>query len=110
MTTEATLRGQVVLVTGGGRGIGRAIACRLAAGGAAVAVTARSADQLDETVALIEEGGDKATAYVADVTDQASVEQMVARVEQELGPLSLLVNNAGIPGVSGPIWIVDPDE
>jgi NAD(P)-dependent dehydrogenase (short-subunit alcohol dehydrogenase family) len=110
MTQEATLSGQVALVTGGGRGIGRAIARRLAAGGVAVAVTARSADQLDETVALIEEDGGKAVAYVADVTDQVSVEQMVANVERELGPLSLLVNNAGSPGMSGPIWVVDPDE
>lgn len=105
-----TLTGQVALVTGGGRGIGRAIAYALAARGAAVAVAARSADQLAETAGMIEEAGGKATTVVADVTDQQDVDRMVATAEQELGPLTFLVNNAGAPGISGPIWLVDPDD
>jgi NAD(P)-dependent dehydrogenase (short-subunit alcohol dehydrogenase family) len=108
--TQETLNGQVALVTGGGRGIGRAIALRLAASGMAVAVAARSAGQLDETVTLIEENGGKGLAVVADVTDAQAVDEMVATVEKELGPIDLLVNNAGVAGMSGPIWVVDPDR
>ena len=61
---------QVAIVTGGGRGIGRAIAIALAKAGAAVAVVARTEEQLVETVALIEEAGGKAVAFTADVTDR----------------------------------------
>jgi len=102
------LAGQVAIVTGGGRGIGRAIAQALAAAGAAVAVTARSPDQLADTVASIEQAGGQALAVPADVADQQAVEQMVATVEQQLGPVSLLVNNAGAIAF-GPLWEIDPD-
>jgi NAD(P)-dependent dehydrogenase (short-subunit alcohol dehydrogenase family) len=104
------LHGQVALVTGGGRGLGRAFACALAAAGAAVGVTARSADQLAETVAEIEASGGTATAVAADVTDRAAVTQVVYRVTERLGPIDLLVNNAGIVSPLGPLWEADPDE
>lgn len=104
------LAGQVAIVTGGGRGIGRAIARAVAAAGAAVTVTARSEDQLRETVALIEAQDGRALALTADVTDRMAVEQMMAETERRLGPVDLLVNNAGIWGAIGPTWEVDPED
>ncbi len=104
------LTGQVALVTGGGRGIGRAIAQQLAAAGAAVAVTARSADQPNATVALIEKAGGRALATAADVTDHLAMMRAVATIESQLGPLDLLVNNAGIGGPIGPLWEVSPED
>lgn len=100
---------QVALVTGGGRGVGRAIALALAGAGAAVAVVARTAPQVAETAALAQAAGGRAIALTADVTDGAAVEQAVAAVERELGPVSLLVNGAGGGlGALGPIWEVEP--
>ena len=107
---EIDLGGQVAIVTGGGRGIGRAMAQALANAGAAVAVVARSPDQLAETVALIEGAGGRGIAITADVTDQQAVAKMVNEVEQQLGPVDLLVNNAGVLGPAGPTWEVDGDE
>jgi NAD(P)-dependent dehydrogenase (short-subunit alcohol dehydrogenase family) len=95
------------LVTGGGRGIGRGIALRLAKAGMAVAVSARSADQLDETVSM---AGGKMIAVAADVADPPSARAMVREVEARLGPVDLLINNAGIGGPFGPIWEADADE
>jgi NAD(P)-dependent dehydrogenase (short-subunit alcohol dehydrogenase family) len=89
------LGGQVALVTGGGRGLGRAYAQALAQTGMAVAVTARTEPELQETVAQIEQSGGRALAIPADVTDAKAVAQMVATVERQLGPVDLLVNNAG---------------
>jgi 3-oxoacyl-[acyl-carrier protein] reductase len=99
------LDGQVALVTGGGRGIGATIARELAAGGARVAVSARSREQV-EAVAN-ETGG---LAVVADVSAPESVEAMVGEVESELGPIDLLVNNAGIAGWESTAWETDPNE
>src|SRR2546428_3907996 len=100
----AALTGQAAIVTGGGRGLGRAIAETLAQAGAAVAVIARSADQLADTVTRITQAGGQALAYPADVTDQQAMEQMAATLAQHLGPVTLLVNNAGIIPPLGPTW------
>ena len=89
------LAGQVAVVTGGGRGIGAAIAQALAAEGMAVAVTARSADQLADVVSAIESRGGTAIAVVADVAEPAQVQAALAEVVDRLGPIDLLVNNAG---------------
>jgi NAD(P)-dependent dehydrogenase (short-subunit alcohol dehydrogenase family) len=107
---EERLSGCVAIVTGGGRGLGAEIARRLAADGASVAVAARSADELDETVRGIVEGGGRATAHVVDVSDQETVQEMVALVERDLGPVDLLVNNASIIQPLGPVWEVDPAD
>ncbi len=97
----------VALVTGAGRGIGRAIALALAKNGWQVAAAARSADELDETVSLAE---GRMLAAPADVSDPASIAALVRRVESELGPVSLLVNNAGMGTPLGPFWENDPAE
>ena len=89
------LKGQIAVVTGGGRGIGRSIALALADAGADVCVTARSNDQLLEVVAGIEEHGRRGLAVNCDVSDRVAVEAMIDTVIQKLGRLDILVNNAG---------------
>jgi NAD(P)-dependent dehydrogenase (short-subunit alcohol dehydrogenase family) len=106
---QIDLNAQVALVTGGGRGIGRAIAVELAKAGAAIAVGARSADQLTETVVLIKNAGGRAIPLTVDVTDQCAVKNAVMATEQQLGPVDLLVNNAADDGQIGPLWDANPD-
>jgi NAD(P)-dependent dehydrogenase (short-subunit alcohol dehydrogenase family) len=86
---------RVALVTGGGRGIGRAVAAALGRAGLAVAVAARTREQVEATAAALRAAGD-ALAVVLDVTDPASVDAAVARTVEALGPVDVLVNNAGI--------------
>ena len=105
MSSEAELAGQVALVTGGGRGIGRGIALELTRAGARVAVVARTREQVEATAA--ETGG---IAIEADVSKRDDVERMVARAEEELGPLDFLVNNAGIALWEGSAWELEPEE
>jgi NAD(P)-dependent dehydrogenase (short-subunit alcohol dehydrogenase family) len=93
----ADWRDQVALVTGGGRGIGRAIARRLAREGASVCVNFFSnEDAAEALVADITDSGGRAIAVAADVADDAAVEGMVDRVSAAFGPVTILVNNAGI--------------
>ena len=91
------LDGKTALVTGASRGIGRAIALRLAAEGASVAINyAGNTAKAEETKAAIEAAGGKAALFQADVSDSAQVEQMVAAVTEAFGTIDILVNNAGI--------------
>ncbi len=98
MSDVVDLGRPVAVVTGGGRGLGRAFARALAGAGAAVAVIARSAAELAETVALVERSGGVAHAFPADVTDAAATGERIAEIERRLGPVDLLVNNAGVLG------------
>ena len=100
--THAAFSNRAALVTGASRGIGRAIALALAASGAAVAVNCRErlVDALD-VVAEIQAAGGRAIAVGADVSDGAAVAAMVDRVCAELGPIDVLVNNAGIAIIRG---------
>jgi NAD(P)-dependent dehydrogenase (short-subunit alcohol dehydrogenase family) len=105
-----SLAGETAIVTGGGRGFGRAIAQGLAEAGAAATVTARSKNQLDETVALIERAGGRALAVPGDVTNRADVARVVEAAERKFGATTILVNNAGVTGPFGPVWTNDPDQ
>lgn len=105
---STNLTGRIALVTGGSRGIGAAIAMALAEAGADVAVNCRERLEQAEAVAKnIRASGRRAAVVPADVSLSASVQEMMARVDRELGPVSILVNNAGIATVRG---IDDLDE
>ena len=104
------LDGEVVLVTGAGRGIGRAIAETLAGAGARVTIMARSANQLAETAAAIGAAGGQALVVAGDVTSVADVERTVAETNARFGPISGLVSNAGITGPYAPVYDADLDE
>jgi NAD(P)-dependent dehydrogenase (short-subunit alcohol dehydrogenase family) len=94
---QMNLEGKVALVTGGARDVGREIALTLAAEGAAVAVNYNSSPAEAEAVAQqIRDGGGKATAFKADVSDYAQVQKMVAAVAEQFGRIDILVNNAGL--------------
>jgi NAD(P)-dependent dehydrogenase (short-subunit alcohol dehydrogenase family) len=106
----AKLQGRVALVTGGGRGIGRAIALAFAAEGAKVAVTARTAAELREVVAAIRAEGGEATAVTTDVADRDAVDELLQLAEEALGPIEILVNNAGIGSSADPRPVVEYDD
>lgn len=104
----ASLQDQVVVVTGGGRGIGRIFAQAFAGAGAAVAVTGRSPDELAETVARIEAAGGRATSITFDVADRKCAEDGMRDLELRHGRIDLLVNNAGLWGPIDNLWEADP--
>lgn len=104
------LDGQTALVTGAGRGIGRAIALALGDAGAAVAVCARSTDEVTGVAGEIQGRGGHVLAMRCDVTCRQEVAGMAAAVEEAIGPVDLLVNNAGRFGPVGPLAAIDPDE
>jgi NAD(P)-dependent dehydrogenase (short-subunit alcohol dehydrogenase family) len=115
MNSKATevnseLSGQVAVVTGGGRGIGRAIAATLSAAGMTTAVLARSASEIEEAARTIEQAGGRAKPFAADVTDAVAVAKAFREIERSLGSVAVLVNNAAIPGPIGPFCETDLDE
>ncbi len=93
-----SLKGKTAVVTGGGSGIGRACSVQLARDGAAVAVWDLNGETAAETVRMIEADGGRALACVGDASAKTSIDSIVARVRAELGPILILVNNAGITG------------
>jgi NAD(P)-dependent dehydrogenase (short-subunit alcohol dehydrogenase family) len=90
------LRDQVAIVTGGGRGLGRAVAEALAALGASVVIASRNAPELDDVVRDIKKAGGRALAQTADVADDRQVQELVLATERWVGPATILVNNAGM--------------
>ena len=103
------LAGQVAVVTGAGRGIGREIALIQAKAGAKVALFARTAAEIESAAQAIDATGGIARAFQVDILDLANVTKAFAKIESDLGPVSLLTNNAGAFGAIGPIWEVDPE-
>ena len=98
------LPGRVAIVTGGARGIGFAIAERLSKAGASVVIADVSEVGADAAAERVREGGGKAVAAVADVTNPNEVNAMVERALDAFGGLDILVNNAGITGSDAPLW------
>lgn len=104
-----SVAGKVIVVTGASSGIGRSLAAGLAANGAKVATVARRRDRLDALIAEIRKSGGVAQAITADVTDHAAVRAMFDEAERVLGPIDVLLNNAGI-SKPRPVMEVVPEE
>ena len=107
---ESVHTGRVALVTGGGRGIGAATARLLAQQGAAVALASRTEDEVVSVAEEIRTRGGSAVPLVMDVADEDSVAAGFERAGAELGPVTILVNNAGTPGVPLPVAATEPDD
>ncbi len=101
---------QVAVITGAGRGIGRAIAVKLAELGAHTVLCGRSREALEETAVAIKDAGRQTSAIQCDVTDLRSVESLAQQVERAFHRVDVLVNNAGIGGTEGPLHQLSPDD
>lgn len=101
---------RVAVVTGAGRGIGAAIAHKLAALGATTVLCGRHRPPLEETAAVISQAGGQAKVLACDVTNLQSVEAAAKQVDGDFGRLDILVNNAGIGGFGGPLHQMPPDS
>jgi NAD(P)-dependent dehydrogenase (short-subunit alcohol dehydrogenase family) len=104
------LHNRVVLVTGAGRGIGRAIAQQLAQAGARVAIAARTAQQLDETAQAIRALGGQPLTVAADLSERGAPTKVIDEIERQWGPVEILVNNAGVGSSASPRPIVEFDD
>lgn len=107
---ESALKGQTVLLTGAGSGIGRAAAHLLAADGAHLVLVGRRAPLLEAVAAEITAAGGRALTVPAAVDDRRQVDKLVGRVRDEVGPVDVLINNAGsVPEVFNVLWVDDLD-
>jgi NAD(P)-dependent dehydrogenase (short-subunit alcohol dehydrogenase family) len=104
------LTGQVAVITGGGRGIGRAIALKFAGEGAAVVVTARSKSEIEAVAKEIHDAGGRAAAVPADVAEERHCEHLIRASEAQFGRVDILVNNAGEYGPVKPVEEINPTE
>ena len=107
---QAHLSGQVAVITGAGRGIGAAIAVKLASMGATVVLCGRTQATLQSTAQAISKAGARAEELSCDITDLRSVEAAARYVDQNFGRLDILVNNAGVRGVEGPLHQMPPES
>ncbi len=102
--------GQVAMITGASRGLGRGFAAAIAGAGASVALVARSQRGLEETAREVADAGGRAVTIACDIADGDAAEAAVAEAERALGPLDVLVNNAGVAGPTGHDWEIDAAE
>ena len=102
--------GQVAWVTGAGRGIGRAAALALADQGAAVAIVSRTQSEVDQVAHEITARGGKSIATMLDVSNWDMVEWAAKQIELALGPIDILINNAGVLDPLGKLWVTDPEQ
>jgi 3-oxoacyl-[acyl-carrier protein] reductase len=109
-TETRPLRGQIAVVTGAGRGIGAAIAKKLATMGASVVLCGRSREPLESTAKQISSEGGSCEVVPCDVTNLSSVENLAKRVDSTHGRVDILVNNAGIGGFGGPLHEMPPNS
>lgn len=109
-TNHKPLHDQVAVITGAGRGIGAAIALRLAGMGATTVLCGRSRGPLDQTASRISDHGGRAEVAPCDVIDHDSVQSVASLVERRFGRLDILVNNAGIGGFGGPLHTLAPGD
>jgi 3-oxoacyl-[acyl-carrier protein] reductase len=107
---QSRLSGQVAVVTGAGRGIGAAIARKLASMGASVVLCGRSLEPLQTTATAISRASERAEAVQCDVSNLESVQSLAAKVDQIFGRADILVNNAGVGSFAGPLHQMTPES
>jgi 3-oxoacyl-[acyl-carrier protein] reductase len=110
MDTRQPLSGQVAVITGAGRGIGAAIAAKLASLGAAAVLCGRTSSDLQSTAKTITDAGGRAEVIPCDVQELRQLEHVAARVQATFGRTDILVNNAGVGGFSDPLHQLLPDD
>jgi 3-oxoacyl-[acyl-carrier protein] reductase len=110
LDTAELLTGQVAVITGAGRGIGAAIAAKLALLGATAVLCGRTRDTLDANAKIIAGDGGRAEVISCDVSDLSSVEAAGRQVQSTLGRVDILVNNAGVRGFAGPLHQLPPNS
>ena len=104
------LKGKIALITGAGRGLGRATAVAMAGEGIPVALVSRTRTELEETAALVKKEGGRAVVLPADVSEEKALREAVEKAVAELGPITILVTCAAVVGPAAPLHEVDPDD
>ena len=107
---QIDLGGQVAVITGASRGLGRAFAIGLAERGASVGILARSSAGLKDVGDLIRNAGGHAVEATCDLLDENSIDAAIKHIEGQLGRIDILINNAGVAGPTGADWTLDAKE